>query len=91
MTIKATPNHCERCQEPLNARTQVMLELDQDTGLYHDAEIGIPEGHTSQGGFYFGRACARAVLANGGNLVRIDAHSRYTDKLIARLAKKEVR
>lgn len=60
---------CERCNEVLDPAAETMLELDQDTGLYHDAYI--PAGHTSQGWFYFGRACARAVLANGGRLERI--------------------
>lgn len=63
-------NYCERCGEKLNNKTMVWLELDQDTGLYTDGEL--PEGHVSQGGFAFGKACAKTVLANGGKNERIE-------------------
>lgn len=61
-------NTCTCCGKKLNPKTMAWLELDQDTNLYHDPEKGIPKGHTSQGGFPFGSACARKVLRNGGNV-----------------------
>jgi len=61
--------YCQRCAEKLDPSKIVWLELDQDTGLYTDKEL--PEGHISQGGFSFGRSCARAVLANGGRNERV--------------------
>jgi hypothetical protein len=61
--------YCDRCGEKLDPSKIVWLELDQDTGRYTDQPL--PEGHESQGGFSFGRACAKAVLANGGTNIRI--------------------
>jgi hypothetical protein len=65
---------CERCGEKLNPETMIWLELDQDTGRYTDQPL--QEGHTSQGGFTFGRACAKVVLADGGRNERIKKASR---------------
>jgi len=57
---------CERCGERLNPQTMVWLELNLRTGLYADPEqTPVPESE-SQGAFTFGQACAKAVLANGG-------------------------
>ena len=52
--------------ERLNPQTMVWLELNLRTGLYADPEqTPVPESE-SQGAFTFGQACAKAVLANGG-------------------------
>lgn len=66
--------YCNRCNEKLDPNKIVWLELDQDTGLYTDGEL--PEGHTSQGGFAFGRSCAKAVIQNGGKNERIKKSKR---------------
>jgi hypothetical protein len=50
---------CERCQEKLNPKTAVWLELSQTDGKYYKQ---IPEGHLSQGGFSFGVACSKTQL-----------------------------
>lgn len=51
--------HCERCNEKLNPKTAVWLELSMTDGKYYKT---IPEGHQSQGGFSFGIACSRTQL-----------------------------
>lgn len=66
--------YCNRCNEKLDESKIVWLELDQDTGLYTDKEL--PEGHTTQGGFAFGRSCAKTVLANGGKNEKIARKNR---------------
>ena len=64
MTTKTMETtYCERCHEKLNPAKIVWLELDQDTGRYVEK---VPEGHASQGGFPFGSACAKRVLATDG-------------------------
>jgi len=50
---------CERCGEKLNPKTAVWLELSMTDGNYYNQ---IPEGHDSQGGFIFGKACAKSQL-----------------------------
>ncbi len=50
---------CERCGEKLNPKTAVWLELSMTDGKYYNQ---IPEGHDSQGGFSFGKACAKSQL-----------------------------
>ena len=50
---------CERCGEKLNPKTAVWLELSMTDGKYYQS---IPEGHDSQGGFSFGKACAKSQL-----------------------------
>ena len=52
---------CERCNELINPKTAVWLELSITDGKYYK-EGKIPEGHVSQGGFSFGKACAVAQL-----------------------------
>jgi hypothetical protein len=52
--------HCERCNERLNPKTAVWLELSNSNGMYYTE---IPAGHDSQGMFSFGRACAKKELA----------------------------
>jgi hypothetical protein len=59
---------CERCGEKLNQKTAVMLDLNVNTGLYRAEAWPDDE---SQGGFWFGSACAKAVLNNGGECVHI--------------------
>lgn len=56
---------CEKCNEILNPGTAVWLELSNTDGKYYP-EGQLPEGHISQGGFSFGKACAKRVLNNGG-------------------------
>jgi hypothetical protein len=58
---------CERCDRELDPDKTVWLELRWDTGLYYAPGTEIPEDK-SQGGFPFGAACAKRVLANGGEL-----------------------
>ena len=52
---------CERCNEKLNPKTTVWLELSMTDGKYYPSDK-FPEGHESQGGFSFGRACAKTQL-----------------------------
>jgi hypothetical protein len=53
-------NQCERCGEDLHPNREVWLGYDQRTHTYTDKPI--PPEH-DQGGFPFGRACARKALA----------------------------
>ncbi len=69
-------DYCERCGEPLNPKTLVVLELDQDTGLYGWPGNLLGTNHTSQGGFTFGSACAKAVLKAGGHNHKIRRKTR---------------
>jgi hypothetical protein len=64
-------DYCERCGEKLNPKTMVWLELNSRTGLYSDPDKSPVPEEDSQGGFTFGKACAAAVLKNGGRLVRL--------------------
>jgi hypothetical protein len=50
---------CERCGKTLDPKKAKMLELSITDGNYY-AEI--PEGHESQGGFYFGTDCVAIQL-----------------------------
>ena len=59
---------CIRCGKLLDHTKSVWLELNMRTGLYCDG--GVPDAD-SQGGFEFGAACARAIIKNGGELVRV--------------------
>ena len=52
---------CERCNERLNPKTAVWLELSITDGKYYP-EGRLPEGHESQGGFSFGIACSKTQL-----------------------------
>jgi hypothetical protein len=63
---------CEKCGEKLDPDTMVWLELSHKTGMYTrpDLDGDLPEDE-SQGGFTFGRACAKTVLKNGGNMTRL--------------------
>lgn len=51
--------YCERCNEKLNPKTAVWLELSMTDGNYYN---GIPINHNSQGWFSFGKACAKTQL-----------------------------
>ena len=62
---------CERCGEKLNPKKMVWLELSTHTGLFTDPDQTVIPENESQGGFTFGRSCAKAVLAAGGDLERI--------------------
>lgn len=55
---------CERCGEKLNPKTLVGLELNSRKNRFH--KPGEVPAKDSQGVFYFGKACAKAVLANDG-------------------------
>lgn len=48
---------CTKCGEKLDPKTAVWLELDQRYGRYY--REGIVPALYSQGGFPFGKACAR--------------------------------
>jgi hypothetical protein len=50
---------CERCGEILKPGREVWLELSQTDGKYYKE---LPGGHTSQGAFSFGSACAKTEL-----------------------------
>ena len=52
---------CEKCNEKLNPKTAVWLELSMTDGKYYPSDK-FPEGHESQGGFSFGKACAKTQL-----------------------------
>jgi hypothetical protein len=70
------PSYCERCGERLDPKKIVWLELSQETGLFTDPDIALLPEKESQGGFTFGKACAKAVLANGGDMVKIERKRR---------------
>jgi len=59
---------CEKCNEILKPETTVWLELSNTDGKYYP-DGQLPEGHISQGGFSFGKACAKRVLNNGGSII----------------------
>jgi hypothetical protein len=52
---------CERCNEKLNPKTAVWLEFSITDGNYYSSEK-FPENHVSQGGFSFGKSCAKTQL-----------------------------
>jgi hypothetical protein len=56
---------CNRCDEPLNPKRAVWLELDTLTGIYH-TKGRFPEGGMSQGFFEFGSACAKKIANQEG-------------------------
>lgn len=57
--MAATDIYCERCGEKLNPKKAVLLDLNVYTHEYR-AEPW-PESE-SQGGFWFGSACAKRAL-----------------------------
>lgn len=61
---------CERCGDLLDPKTKVYLELNCYTGIYTDPDKVTVPGNESQGLFWFGRACAKRVLASGGCNIR---------------------
>lgn len=65
---------CIRCGKRLDHSKSVWLELNCATSLY--CEAGKVPADDSQGGFEFGADCARAVLKNGGKMVRIGRAAR---------------
>jgi hypothetical protein len=64
-------HYCERCGEKLNPKNLTYLELSTETGLFTDPDLVTLPENESQGGFTFGKDCAKAVLANGGDNVWI--------------------
>lgn len=50
---------CERCEEILTSKNIKELELSNTDGNFYNK---IPEGHVSQGFFYFGTRCATNQL-----------------------------
>jgi hypothetical protein len=57
--MKEQTIRCERCNEKINPKTAVWLEFSITDGRYYKE---IPQGHDSQGGFSFGKACAKTQL-----------------------------
>jgi MOSC domain-containing protein YiiM len=57
--MKEKTIYCERCGDKLNPSKAVWLELSNTDGRYYKV---IPEGHVSQGGFSFGKACSITQL-----------------------------
>lgn len=55
--VKHSTIYCERCHKVINPKKAVWLELSNTDGKYYP-EGQLPEGHVSQGGFSFGRACS---------------------------------
>lgn len=61
-----TNERCTRCNRPIIKEDSVWLELSQTDNCYYK---DIPTGHTSQGTFPFGFACAtRQLLDTANNL-----------------------
>lgn len=54
---------CERCGEALKQTQTVWLELSLTDGRYYK---DLPDGHASQGGFPFGKACAKVAIQEAG-------------------------
>lgn len=61
-------HRCENCGERLHKDRIVWLELNSRTHRYCDPDVTPVPETDSQGGFPFGIACAKRVLANGGEL-----------------------
>lgn len=57
---------CTRCGEALRAGREAWLELNTLDNTYHDPTTDPVPADESQGGFPFGRACAKRILENGG-------------------------
>jgi hypothetical protein len=60
MKTKEQVIRCERCNEILKIEQAVWLELSMTDGRYYK---NIPNGHESQGGFSFGKTCAKRELS----------------------------
>lgn len=54
---------CERCGEALKRTQAVWLELSLIDGRYYK---DLPDGHESQGGFPFGKTCAKVAIQEAG-------------------------
>lgn len=61
--IHANAIRCERCGEELKQTQAVWLELSLTDGRYYK---DLPGGHESQGGFAFGKTCAKVVIQGAG-------------------------
>lgn len=59
---KSSQIRCTHCNEILNPKKIVWLELSNTDGRYYSR---IPDNHVSQGGFPFGSACSKKILKNG--------------------------
>ena len=64
MNVEDIEHECPRCGERLNVATGKWLELNWRNSRYYEDGMVPPE--ESQGSFLFGKACAKAVLAAGG-------------------------
>jgi len=64
---KEQPIWCERCNEQLNPKKAVWLELSNADGNYYKK---IPAGHISQGCFSFGTACSKTELKSTLNKIK---------------------
>lgn len=70
---------CERCGEKLVGPYE-MLELSITDGKYYRY---IPEGHISQGAFFFGIKCARQQLEDTTLSSEAQARERHVEKINA--------
>lgn len=61
-------DYCERCGERLKADRIVWLELNCDTGVFHE-EGTVPKDQ-SQGCFPFGQACAKNAINKTAHQIR---------------------
>jgi len=55
---------CERCEKLLDPKNIVWLELSCNDENYYET---LPAGHESQGGFPFGKDCAKKLLMETTN------------------------
>lgn len=65
LSLQGQTIRCQRCGKILDHNDIVWLDLDLRDSTYHD--IPLPE-EFSQGGFPFGKACAKTVLKNNGKI-----------------------
>jgi hypothetical protein len=56
-----TTIRCERCNEKINPKKTIWLELSIDDGNYYLPK-DFPKNHNSQGAFPFGKACSKTQL-----------------------------
>ena len=66
--MKSEITRCEKCGRILDNNKIVWLELSNTDGNYYTE---IPEGHISQGGFPFGKACANQELKETNNKIDV--------------------
>jgi len=67
--ITVTPTYCTKCKRLLNPVDIIWLAMDGTTHKYYETPEEIPQGHIDQGGFPFGKDCAR-VLLKGSRVIQ---------------------